>query len=149
MYIYTKRAVKRHPRKPPKEKTPQGTSQHQKKKIQQRKKQTNRNNHHWTKTHAWSETEMQRNNLRSRSEGGRQKPPPNPREPRKTTTKTLPVPTQDRLHFPLVISARTSRALSQEPLSSQELHSIHHSLLTEIATRENKIVLGRPIISSI
>ena len=42
--------------------------------------------------------------------------PPQPQE--KHHNKTLPLPTKDGLHLPLMVSAGTSRALSQEPLPS-------------------------------
>jgi len=54
------------------------------------------------------------------------------------------MPAKDELHLPLMKDAGTRRALSQEPLSSQEFYSIYHRLLTESATRENKVIPRSP-----
>jgi len=115
LYKYTKKAIKRSYQKQPKKRYPQEPLQTTtwKNKKQKRKKWKKRLRQKHPGTHQSCQGTKPKDRARSYPRGERQKPPPQPpSEPRQTTTKTLPIPAQDRLHLPLMIRTGTSRALS-------------------------------------
>jgi len=62
--------------------------------------------------------------------------------PTPTTPHTLPIPTYDRLHLPLVEGAEARITLSLEPFPREELHMIHNQLDSQSPSNKDYIIAG-------